>query len=57
VDSHVARNAISRARIVIVGKDRGGGGDDDSQPVEGTSNDEWLREALGRLFPRLQPIR
>jgi hypothetical protein len=57
VDSHVARNAISRARIVIVGKDRGGGGDDDSQPIEGTSNDEWLREALGRLFPRLQPIR
>lgn len=57
VDAHVARNAISRARILIVGKDRGGGGDDDTPPVEGTSNDEWLREALGRLFPRLQPIR
>ena len=35
----------------------GGGGDDDTPPVEGTSNDEWLREAIGRLFPRLQPIR
>jgi hypothetical protein len=57
VDAHVARNAISRARILIVGKDRGGGGDDDTPPVEGTSNDEWLREALSRLFPRLQPIR
>jgi hypothetical protein len=58
VDSHLTRNAISRARILIVGKDRGGGGDDDGPPpIEGQTNDDWLREAIGRLFPRLQPIR
>jgi|GEM_PF-1783238 len=58
VDAHLTRNAISRARILIVGKDRGGGGDDDGPaPIEGQTNDDWLREAIGRLFPRLQPIR
>lgn len=56
VDAHLTRNAISRARILIVSRDRGGGGDDDGPPpVEGTSNDDWLREALGRMLPRLQP--
>jgi hypothetical protein len=58
VDAHLTRNAISRARILIVGKDRGGGGDDDGPaPIEGQTNDDWLREAISRLFPRLQPIR
>ncbi len=58
VDAHLTRNAISRARILIVGKDRGGGGDDDGPaPIEGQTSDDWLREAIGRLFPRLQPIR
>lgn len=56
VDTHLVRNAISRARILIVGKDRRDGGDDDGPPTEGESNDLWLREALRRLFPRLQPI-
>ncbi len=58
VDAHLARNAISRARILIVGKDRGGGGDDDGPPpVEGAGSDEWLKDALSRVFPRLQPSR
>ena len=56
VDTHLVRNAISRARILIVGKDRRDGGDDDGPPSEGESSDSWLREALRRLFPRLQPI-
>ncbi len=58
VDAHLTRNAISRARILIVGKDRGGGGDDDGPPpTEGVGSDDWLREALSRVFPRLQPSR
>jgi len=56
VDTHLVRNAISRARILIVGKDRRDGGDDDGPPSEGESSDSWLRDALRRLFPRLQPI-
>jgi hypothetical protein len=56
VDTHLVRNAISRARILIVGKDRRDGDDDDGPPSEGESSDSWLREALRRLFPRLQPI-
>ncbi|GJM22133.1 MAG: hypothetical protein DHS20C15_20480 [Planctomycetota bacterium] len=56
VDNATARHAISRARILIVGKDRNDGDDDDDgPPSEGESNDNWLRESLGRLFPGLQP--
>lgn len=55
VDSPSTRNAISRARILIVGKDRHDGDDDDGPPSDDESNDLWLRESLGRLFPGLQP--
>ncbi len=55
VDSHVTRNAISRARIMIVGRDRNDD-DDDDPPREGESSDDWLRDALTRVFPRLQPV-
>jgi len=56
VDSQATRHAISRARILIVGKDRNDGDDDDDgPPSDGESNDLWLRESLGRLFPGLQP--
>ena len=56
VDSHVTRNAISRARILIIGRDKGEGGDDDDPPAEGESGDLWLRESLRRIFPRMQPV-
>ncbi|MGQ0552934.1 MAG: hypothetical protein ACT4PU_06915 [Planctomycetota bacterium] len=56
VDSPLAHNAISRARILIISRDRRDGGDDDEPPVVDESSDGWLREALRRLFPRLQPI-
>jgi len=52
VDSHVTRNAISRARIMIIGRDRRDGDDDDGPPSEGESSDLWLRETLSGLFPR-----
>jgi hypothetical protein len=55
VDAHVTRNAISRARIMIVGRDRKDGDDGDDGPEQGESSDLWLREALTRLFPRMQP--
>ena len=57
VDSHLTRNAISRARILIVGKDRRDGGDDDGPPTADESSDSWLSDAMRRLFPRLQPTR
>jgi hypothetical protein len=57
VDSHLTRNAISRARILIVGRDRRDGGDDDGPPSADESSDSWLRDALRRLYPRLQPTR
>lgn len=56
VDAHVTRNAISRARIMIVGRDRRDGDDDDDGPDPAESSDLWLREALTRMFPRLQPV-
>jgi len=56
VDTHLVRNAISRARILIVGKDRRDGGDDDGPPSADESSDSWLRDALRRMLPRLQPI-
>ncbi len=56
VDAHVTRHAISRARILIIGRDKGDDGDDDDPPSEGESGDLWLRESLRRLFPRLQPV-
>jgi hypothetical protein len=55
VDSHVTRNAISRARILIIGRDKGDDDDDDRPPAEGESSD-WLRESLRNLFPRLQHV-
>jgi hypothetical protein len=55
VDSHLTRNAISRARIMIIGRDRRDGGDDDGPPTVDESSDQWLSDALRRLFPRLQP--
>jgi len=55
VDSHLTRNAISRARIMIIGRDRRDGGDDDGPPTVDESSDQWLADALRRLFPRLQP--
>jgi hypothetical protein len=57
VDSHLTRNAISRARILIVGRERRDGGDDDGPPTADESSDSWLRDALRRLYPRLQPTR
>jgi hypothetical protein len=57
VDSHLTRNAISRARILIVGRDRRDGGDDGGPPSADESSDSWLRDALRRLYPRLQPTR
>lgn len=57
VDAHVARNAISRARILIIGRERRDGGDDDGPPTADESSDQWLKDALRNLFPRLQPAR
>ena len=51
VDSHVTRNAISRARIMIIGRDRKDDDDDDGPPSEGESSDLWLKEVLSGLFP------
>jgi hypothetical protein len=56
VDSHLTRNAISRARILIISRDRRDDDDDDDPPSADESSDSWLAEALRRLFPRLQPI-
>jgi hypothetical protein len=56
VDSHLTRNAISRARIMIIGRDRRDGGDDGEPPIADESSD-WLADALRRLFPRLAPTR
>jgi hypothetical protein len=56
VDSHLTRNAISRARILIISRDRRDDDDDDDLPSADESSDSWLREAIRRLFPRLQPI-
>jgi len=52
VDSHVTRNAISRARIMIIGKDKRDDDDDDDPPAEGESNDMWLQESLKGIFPK-----
>jgi hypothetical protein len=57
VDSHLTRNAISRARILIIGKERRDGDDDDGPPSADESSDSWLRDALRHVFPRLQPTR
>lgn len=56
VDAHVTRNAISRARILIIGRDRKDGGDDDDPPSEGESSDLWLKQALRNLLPRVQTV-
>lgn len=56
VDAHVTRNAISRARILIIGRDRREDDDDDGPPSEGESSDLWLRQALRNLLPRMQPV-
>lgn len=56
VDKHLTRNAISRARILIISRDRRDDDDDNEPPSADESSDSWLAEALGRLFPRLQPI-
>lgn len=50
-----SRQAISRARILIVGKDRPDDDDGGDDPSDDESNDLWLRESLTRLFPKLQP--
>ncbi len=56
IDAHVTRNAISRARIMIISRDRrDGDDDDDGPPIEGESNDDWLRASLGNMFPRVAP--
>jgi len=54
VDSTATRNAISRARIMIIGRDRKNGGDDDDPPSDGESSDFWLRDALRTILPRVQ---
>lgn len=56
IDAHVTRHAISRARIMIVSRDRrDDDDDDDGPPIEGESNDDWLRVSLGDIFPRVAP--
>ncbi len=52
VDTQVTRNAISRARILIIGRDRRDDDDDDGPPSDGESSDLWLEEALKGIFPR-----
>jgi hypothetical protein len=54
VDAHLTRNAISRARILIIGRDRKDDDDDDDPPSEGESSDLWLKNALRNLLPRVQ---
>lgn len=54
VDSTATRNAISRARIMIIGRDRKGGDDGDDPPSDGESSDLWLRESLRTILPRVQ---
>jgi hypothetical protein len=54
VDAHVARNAISRARIMIIGHDRRDDDDDDDPPIDSEANDSWLEKSLRGLFPSLQ---
>ena len=57
VDSHVTRNAISRAKIMIIGRDRRDDDDDEGPPSGGEANDLWLEESLKGIFPRpLQSI-
>jgi len=53
VDSHVTRHAISRARILIVSRDKRDDDDDDDPPIDSESSDDWLRLALGGMFPKL----
>lgn len=56
IDAHVTRHAISRARIMIVSRDRrDDDDDDDGPPIEGESNDDWLRMSLRDVFPRVAP--
>ncbi len=52
VDAHVSRNAISRARIMIIGHDRRDDDDDEGPPADGESSDLWLEESLSGLFPK-----
>lgn len=52
VDSHVTRNAISRAKIMIIGRDRRDDDDDDGPPSDGEASDLWLEESLKGIFPR-----
>ncbi|RKY19466.1 MAG: hypothetical protein DRQ55_10500 [Planctomycetota bacterium] len=54
VDAHVTRSAISRARILIIGRDRTDDDDDDGPPSEGEATDLWLKHALSNLLPRVQ---
>jgi hypothetical protein len=56
VDSTATRNAISRARIMIIGRDRKNGGDDDDRPSDGESSDSWLKESLRTILPRVQLV-
>lgn len=56
VDGPVNRQAISRARIMIVGKDRHDGDDDDDPPTDGEHHDLWLKESLRTILPRVQPV-
>ena len=56
VDAHVTRHAISRARILIIGRDRRDDDDDDGPPTEGESSDLWLKQALSSLLPRVQTV-
>ncbi len=56
VDANATRHAISRARIMIIGRDRKGGDDDDGPPSDGESSDLWLRETLGAIFPRVPVV-
>ncbi|MED5330674.1 MAG: hypothetical protein VX916_05230 [Planctomycetota bacterium] len=51
VDAHLTRHAISRARILIISKDRNDGDDGDGPSSEGESSDLWLKDALRDLFP------
>lgn len=52
VDSHVTRNAISRAKIMIIGRDRHDDDDDEGPPSDGEASDLWLEESLKGIFPR-----
>ncbi|MFT7463276.1 MAG: hypothetical protein ACI9EF_001620 [Pseudohongiellaceae bacterium] len=56
VDANATRHAISRARIMIIGRDRKGGDDDDGPPSEGESSDLWLKESLSSIWSGVQLV-